>query len=162
MPSGVGVSALGTLSLSDAGNERTAFSVYGVDLAQASFDASRTLWTNLVTAAMALVLGAKVSEEYGNKTNFAYSQPTNGAAREIALLVQYADTTTGQKFTAKLGTLDPALPSYVVNANARDVILMDDPTEVSDFVTAFNAFARNPYNNNVAHVYGLKVVRGAK
>jgi len=162
MPSGVGVAARGTLTLADAGNEKTAFSVYGVDLVQATYDASVAKWTDLVDAAMALVLGAKVSSQYGNKQVFDWDQPTNGAAREVALLVQYKDSTTGQRFTAKLGTLDPTLPDYVVNINAKDVIVMDSPTEIADFVTAFNAFARNPYTNNSCEVIGLKVVRGGK
>lgn len=162
MPSGAGTYASATLSLRDAGNEAAAFHVFGPDLAQASFDASRTLWTNLVTAAQALVLGAKASETYGNTTEFDWDQPTNGAAREIALLIQYKNATTGRRFTAKLPTLDPTLPNYVQNVNAKDVVQVDTPDEIADFITAFNAFVKDPYSGQACEVIGLKVARGGK
>lgn len=162
MPSGVPNEGLASLSVIDAGNERGTFKVFGTVLTAGNFVAKEALWSTLVDAAMALVLGAKVRTVYGNVENFTYAQPTNGAAREIALLVQYKDGTTGQKFTAKLPTLDPTIPDYVINASAKDVVKVDSPTAITDFITAFNAFAINPYTGNACAVYGLKVVRGGK
>lgn len=162
MPSGVATEGLASISVLDAGNERGTFKVFGVPLTAANWTAQQALFTTVVDTAMALVLGVKVKTTYGNVSNFTYSQPTNGAAREIALLVQYKDSTTGQKFTAKLPTLDPTLPDYVINASAKDVVKVDSPDAVVSFIAALNAFMRNPYNGNACAVYGLKVVRGGK
>lgn len=162
MPSGVASEGLASLSLLDAGNERGTFKVFGVPLTAANFVAKEALWSTLVDAAMALVLGAKIKTQYGNITNFIAAVPTNGAAREIALTVRYIDTTTGQKFTAKLPTLDPTIPDYLVNASVKDAVLLSSPTEIVDFITAFNAFAINPYNGNATAVYGISVSRGGK
>jgi len=151
-----------TLSLRDAGNEAGAFTVYGAILTAGNFAAQQTAWAAVVDAAMALVLGAKASTYYGNKVDYVWDQPTNGAAREIALLVQGRDATTAQRQTAKLPTLDITIPDYVQNINARDVVLMDSPTAIDTFVTALEAFWKNPYTGNTVNVIGLKVVRGGK
>lgn len=162
MPSGVATQATASLSLRDAGNEPGAFKVFGTVLTAGNFTAKHALWDTLVAVAMALVLGAKASDTYGITRNFDWDQPTNGAARELALLVQYKDGTTGQRFTAKLPTLDPEKVTYVINISAKDVVRTDTPTEVTDFITAFNAFAVNPYTGNACEVIGLKAVRGGK
>lgn len=163
MPSGiVGPYSPAMISWRDAGNEPTNFSIFGTLLTAANFVAQSTLWDTLVTAANALTLGAIATEEYGDKNSFDWDQPVNGASREIALLVQYKDNVTGFKMRAYVGTLDPAIPDYVVNANAKDVVLMTSPVQITNFITAFNAFAINPYTGNPCVVYGLKVVRGGK
>lgn len=162
MPSGIANEGLASLSLVDAGNERGTFKVFGTVLTAGNFVAQTGLWDTLIGTSMALVLGAKARMVYGNVHNYDYDQPTNGAAREIALLVQYKDGTTGQRFTAKLPTLDPTIPDYIVSINAKDVIKVDSPSAITDFITAFNAFVKNPYTTNACEVIGLKVVRGGK
>lgn len=162
MPSGAGTQSIVSITYRDAGNEPGTLSLFGANLSAANWAAQQALFDTLVLAADALTLGARSRQGYGNQIDIAWTQPTNGATREIALLIQYADNTTGQRFTCKLPTLDPTIPDYVVNLNARDVILMDSPTEISDFVTAFNAVAHNPYNDNACHIVGLKVSRGGK
>lgn len=151
-----------SLSLRDAGNEAATFLIYGAVLTAGNFAAQQTAWGLVVTDAMALVLGAKATTNYGNKIDYIWDQPTNGAAREIALLVQGMDAVTGQRLTAKLPTLDPTIPAYVENINARDVILTDSPTAIATFVTDLEAFWKNPYTGNSMTVRGLKVVRGGK
>lgn len=162
MPSGIANYAIASLSLRDAGNEPGAFKIYAPVLTAGNFVAKQALWATLVTAAMALVLGAKASSQYGDKSDFDWAQPTNGAARELALLVAYKDNTTGQRFTTKLPTLNPTIPLYVVNIYAKDVVRTDSPSTITDFITAFNAIAINPYTTNAAAVIGLRVVRGGK
>lgn len=162
MPSGVLLGNNARISYRDAGNEPGALQLWGADVTAGNLVAQTALFTTLIGAADALVLGARSGQSYANDVNVVWDQPTNGASREIALLIQYRDATTGQRFTAKLPTLDPTIPEYVVNLNARDVILMDSPSEIADFVTAFNAFAINPYNGNACEVIGLKVSRGGK
>jgi len=146
----------------DAGNEAWSFSFFGALLDDTNWVAQQALFSTLVTKAMALVLGAKKQTFYGNQVNFAYAQPTNGAAREIALILQCKDVTTQQRWSYRLPTLDPAIPDYVENNNARDVIEVATPTAISDFITAFNAFAVSPVTGNDVNIYGLRVGRGGK
>ncbi|HZZ99080.1 MAG TPA: hypothetical protein VFG51_04045 [Candidatus Saccharimonadia bacterium] len=150
------------LSGIDAGNEAWSFSVYGTVLTAGNMAAKEALFATLVDAAMALVLGAKKTTYYGNEVHFAYTQPTNGAAREIALRVSAKDATTQERFSYRLPTIDPTIPEYIENVDAKDAIKVDAPSTVVDFVTAFEAFAVSPVTGNPLGVYGLRVVRGLK
>lgn len=147
-----------TISYLDAGNEVGTSSFYGLELGAANFVARTALWATLLTATDALVLGRRVKDVYNDTSIYAYGQPTNGAARELKLLVQYQDAITGEKGSTTIPTLDPAIPSYVVNVNARDVVELDSPTEIVDWIAAFEAFAVNPRTGNAVNVVGLKVV----
>lgn len=162
MPSGANLGTIASLSIRDAGNEPGTFKVWGTVLTAGNFAAKRALWATLWAAAMALVLGAKTQTNYGDQENYDWVQPTNGAAREIALRVRYKDSTTGARFTVKLPTVDPTIPDYVVNADARDVVLITSPAAITDFVTAFNAFVVNPFTGNACEVVGIAVTRGGK
>lgn len=160
---GAGTRSPASMTLYDAGNEPGYFKgVLGVTLTAANFVAQQALWSTLIDAAVAITLGAKAQTTYGDKTTYSWTQPTNGAAREYALLIQWKDTTTGARGSSTLETLNPEMVTYVVNINAKDVIVMDDPTQMADFVTAFNAFNRNPYTGNATMVVGLKAKRGGK
>lgn len=147
-----------TISYLDAGNEIGTMRFFGASLSAANIVAKTALWATLLTAADALALGNRVKDVYNDESLYAVSQPTNGAARELKLLVQFKDGTTGEKMTTSLPTLDPALPEYVINVNARDVILVDSPAEIVTFIDAFEAFAVNPRTGNAVVVIGLKVV----
>lgn len=150
------------LSGIDAGNEAWSFSVYGLILTSANIAAQTTLWTTLVDAAMALSLGAKKTTYYGNEVHYSYAQPTNGAAREIALRVSAKDNTTQERFSYRLPCIDPTIPVYIANVDAKDAIDPSTPAAMTDFIAAFQAFARSPITGNVLGVYGVKVVRGNK
>lgn len=155
-----------SLSGIDAGNEAWNFSIYGKVLTAGNFAVQEALWndasTGLVAKAMALVLGAKKTTDYGNEIHYAYTQPTNGAAREIALRVSAKDATTQERFSYQLPCIDPTIPDYVMNVDARDAIQITSPTAIADFVAAFEAFAVSPITGNALGVYGLRVVRGKK
>jgi hypothetical protein len=146
----------------DAGNEAWSFALFGKILTAANMVAQEALWTTLWTASMALVLGAKKSTLYGNIINYAYAQPTNGAAREIALRVSAKDVTTQERFSYQLPTLDPTIPVYVLNVDAKDAIDPTTPAEMTAFIAAFEAFAVSPVTGNALGVYGVRVVRGKK
>lgn len=147
-----------SISYLDAGNEIGTQRFYGASLSAANIVAKVALWATLLTATDALALGNRVKDQYNDESLYAVSQPTNGAAREMKLLVQFKDATTGEKMTTTVPTLDPALPEYVINVNARDVILTTSPSEITDYITAFEAFAVNPRTGNAVTVIGLKVV----
>lgn len=146
------------ISYLDAGNEIGVMSFYGPDLTAGNIEAKVALWATLLTATDALVLGERIRDRYDDLSLYNVAQPTNGAAREVKLLVQYADGTTGEKFTTSIPTLDIAIPDYVINVNARDVVALDSPTAITDWITAFQAFAVAPRTGNAVTVVGLKVV----
>lgn len=160
-----------SLSYVDAGNETgtvrgTAKVVVGDD-DDSNIDTQVALWSTFITRIDALTLGDLSQASYVNSNQSAVSQPTNGAAREIKLLVQYECIATGKRYTMTIPTLDPTIPVYVLNINAKDVIRMDTPTAITEFITAFNAFVVAPDIPAIADVYatdpactviGLKVV----
>jgi hypothetical protein len=146
----------------DAGNEAWNFSIYGKILTAGNLAAQETLWATLWAAAMALVLGHKKTTAYGNEINYAYTQPTNGAAREIALRISAKDATTQERFSYQLATLDPTIPVYILNVDAKDAIDPSTPAAMTDFIAAFEAFAVSPITGNALGVYGVRVVRGKK
>lgn len=158
----VGTSSPAVIGFADAGNEKATFRVFGIPLTAGNFVAQQALWTTLKAKVSAIVLGAVTFTEYGNKITELWAQPTNGAAREIKLLVQMKDTTTGERFTASIPTVDPTIPVYVVNVNAKDIVDPTTPTSIVDLATAINAFAISPITGNALEVIGLKVARGLK
>ena len=146
----------------DAGNEAWSFSLYGVVLTVVNWAAEQALWATVITTAEALILGAVKSTEYGNKTDIVYAQPTNGAARELALILRCKDATTQERLSYRLPTVDPTIPVYIANVDARDAIDPTTPSAMVDFLTAFEAFAKNPRTGNALAVYGVRVGRGGK
>jgi len=146
------------ISYLDAGNEIGSTRFFGVILSAANIVAKTALWATLLSATDAITLGARKKDVYNDETLYNVAQPTNGAARETKLLVQFADVTTGEKMTTTIPTVDPTLPEYVINVNAKDVVLLDSPTEIVDWIAAFEAFAVNPRTGNAVTVAGLQVV----
>lgn len=146
------------ISYKDAGNEVGTSRFFGVELSAANFVAKIALWATLLSATDAITLGVRIKDVYNDESLYSYVQPTNGAARETKLLVQYQDITTGETGTTSIPTLDPTLPSYVINKNAVDVVELTAPSEIVDWITAFEAFAVNPRTGNQVSVKGLKVV----
>lgn len=155
-----------TISLVDAGAERTSVRFFGKIITAANHDAQIALWSGasgVVDSVMAVVLGAKRKTFYGDGIYFLWDTPTNGAAREIALEVQMKDATTGELFTYRLPTVDPTIPDYVINNQARDTILLTSPASIVDLLTALDAFCVNPeIPANALTSVGLRVVRGFK
>lgn len=150
------------LSGIDAGNEAWSMSLYGLPLDDTNWVAQQALWTTLYGKIRALQLGAVKTSFYGNETHYAYSQPTNGAAREIALRISAKDDTTQERFTYQIPAINPATPVYVLNVDAKDVVRTDTPSAITDLISAFNAFAVSPVTGNQLVLYGLRVVRGKK
>jgi len=151
-----------SMSFRDAGNEIGRFSVTGPDVVTANLDDVEALWETFTGAVNAITLGAITKVSYVNEDTQATTQPTNGAAREFKLLVQYQVTSganTGARWTVSIPTLDASKVSYVININAKDVVNMGVGTELLAFIAAFNAFVVDPANGTGAvAVVGLKVV----
>lgn len=152
-----------SLSVVDAGREKASTHFWGKPITAANHDAQVALFVTYEAAQQALQLGARVRTVYATEQIFAWTLPTNGAAREIALQVIAEDSTTGQSWLINIPTVDPTIPVYIDNVGARDAILMTEPTAITDFIDAFEALAVNPETptHNLV-VTGLKVVRGQK
>ena len=157
-----GTRAPATISIRDAGNEIGRFSCTGPDLAAGTIASNEALWATLVAAVGALTLGAVTKQKYSNEVTQATTQPTDGAAREIKLLVQYQVSTganTGARWTCTVPCLDTTKVSYVINVNAKDVVDPTVGTELLAFIDAFEAFAVDPANGTgEVIIEGLKVV----
>lgn len=148
-----------SVSYLDAGNEIGIAKFYGKTITAANHDAQAALWATLLTKMDAVTLGVRNRDQYNDETTYVAAQPTNGAARELKLLVQLMNAVTGRKFNFTIPTLDPTLPDYVINVNARDAIQTDSPTEISELITAIEAFVVDPLaEGNAVSVVGLKVV----
>lgn len=155
----------------DAGNEigtlrGTARVVTGTD-EDSNLATQVGLFDAFMSAANALALGDLVRQQYVNEQVSAATQPTNGANRETKLLTQYQNVLTGKRFTLTLPTLNPLLPVYVQNINAKDVVQVNTPSQITAWISAFEAFVVDPSipwdgteyaTDPTIEVIGLKVV----
>jgi hypothetical protein len=146
-----------SITIRDRSDEVSVFQCYGTILTAANFVAQQALFTTLRTAIDAIVLGVFNQYTYGVQTIIGSTFPlVNTAQRENKLLVQYVDDTNQQRFTATIPTID--LDALTFQTNAGDFVDLATPTAVSDFVTAFEAFAVSPVGNHSVTVRGLKFV----
>lgn len=151
-----------SISYLDAGAERGSFKVDGKTLTAANFDAQVAAWADILAAADALCLGARIEDTYNDQSVYGVAAPTNGAAREVALQLIFMDATSGEKWRANLPTLDISLIVYDTNYGAKDVVLMTS-TEVAALIDALEGFVVNPANQaHTVTVIGARVVRGQK
>lgn len=159
------------LSYLDAGNEIGTMKGVGRvvvgDDDDSNIEAQDTLWDAFVTATQALVLGARVTARYVNTHQNVPSVPTNGATRELKLLAMYRCTLTGKRYTLTVPTLSPTIPLYVQNVSVKDAVRVDAPSQITAWITAFNAFVIAPdipYNlgayatDPACTIIGLRVV----
>lgn len=161
-----------SLSFRDAGNEIGTVSGCAVaidgDDNSSNLGTQQGLWATFITKTNALLLGNPVKREYYVTQDIANALPTNGAARELKLLVMYQCTATGKRYTMSFPTLNPTIPLYINNVSVKDAVRTDSPTAITEFITAFNAFVVAPdipsdgdgvYATNPAvTVIGLRVV----
>jgi len=147
------------VSYMDAGREIGTARFYGLTLTAANYDAQIALWATLLTKMDAITLGARTKDHYNDETTYSVAKPTNGAARETKLLVQMVNDVTGQRFTFTIPTLDPTKVTYIDNESAKDAIILTAPVEVTDLITAIEAFVVDPRGEaNAVSVIGLKAV----
>lgn len=150
------------LSYRDAGNEIGRMAFYGAKILDSddagNIEGLNTALATFITKAAAVANGALVKAVYTHETLYTTTQPTNGAARELKLLIQFQDNTTGKAFTSTLPTLNPDIPVYVINKNVKDAVRVDTPAAITELITAFQALAKAPETGNAVTVVGLRVV----
>lgn len=148
------------LRYQDFSKEESSVGFNGVQMNAGNYAAQMILAHDLRTAVNAITIGALIAEKVMAE-NFAYviAVPTDkNAQRERKWLVAYKDgsqfsnspTNTvnnpgyGKKFTVDIPTADLAL----LPDGHSDKIDPDDAgiaTEITDFITAFEAYQRSPY-----------------
>lgn len=137
-----------SISFRDAGNEIGVFSGSAIaidgDDTGSNLGTQQGLWATFYAAAAALCLGGVVRREYYVSQQLSPALPTNGAARELKLLIMYQCTATGKRYTMALPTLNPTIPSYVDNVSVKDAVRVDTPGSITAFIAAFNAFVVAP------------------
>lgn len=161
----VGTYQIASASYMDAGGELGhTTNLYGKVITAANEVDQAAAWGVVLAAMDALSLGARKSDRYNSKVLHDVSRPTNGAAREVALMGFFHDVVNGQRWRGVVvPCVDLSLITFDANAAARDVVVMTT-TEVAALVTALTNFPIvNPYSqNNAVEVEGLAVVRGQK
>jgi hypothetical protein len=125
-------------------------------LTAGNYVAQQALAATYRDAAIAVALGTLSSWTYGEENVVSAAIPTNGALRKVKFVVGYWDTTTFQKFSTTLPTCNDDLA--VAIPNTPDIIEITTPSQISDWIAAFEAFAV-PYNQptHAVHVYRLAV-----
>lgn len=147
-----------TVSLRDAGNEIGSVRLHGAQITAANLVAQDTKWSDLLVLILAMQLGNMTQNRYVTEDVFSTVQPTNGAARELKLLVQ-GQSAAGVKSNFTIPCLDVSKVHYVINANAKDVVLLTEPVAMTDLITALNGFWVNPKDDTDAMtVIGARVV----
>lgn len=139
-----GVYQDGSISFVDAGGEIGTMNFSSTVITEDNIVAQSALFDTFVAAAETLTLGNVTKVQWVNTEILPNTRPTNGAARETKLLVQYQNTQTGKRYTMTLPTLNPVLPVYSDNINAIDVVLTSTPAAITGFIVAFNAFVKDP------------------
>jgi len=137
-----------SISLRDAGNEIGTVKgcAKGIDGDNdgSNLGTQQGLWATFYAKVSALCLGVTTKREYYITQDIVTTLPTNGAARELKLLVMYQCTATGKRYSLALPTLNPTLPQYINNISVKDAVLTSAPSQVTEFITAFNAFVVAP------------------
>jgi len=126
-----------SISKRDAGNEVGTMRGSAQIITAANRDDQDDLFDAFTAAVDALTLGNTEKTEYFKTFEGATVTPTNGATRELKLLVMYQCTATGKRYTMTVPTLNPALPVYVQNVSVKDAIRTDTPAQITGFITAF-------------------------
>jgi hypothetical protein len=158
--------ALGTKGFSeiqfrDATGEATTTSIRTVTLAAGNFAAEATLAATFYAATAAIVLGTVAQTVAGNREVISNGTPTNPAAqRESKLLVNYWDVTTQKRYQITIGTIN--FDMLVFLPGAGDAVAFTTangaPSEITNWVTAFEGVAKAPDTGNAVAVTSMKYV----
>ena len=145
-----------TMTFTDKTGEPTTVKIYNDAVTALSIAAYLAQLGTLRTATGAITLGAQSRATWvgdADDTPVDTSALPNTAQRENKLLVTYEDTTTHEQYQLSIGTIDLTKLSFV--PGAKDAVLLTAPTEIVDWITAFEAIASPPE----APANGVKVLK---
>lgn len=146
---------ISNLQFTDYSDERSSVQVNSIALTAANFDAQATASAALSVAIGVLSIGTLTRRTYAQVALDDPAIPTNPyAQRELKWLVRYQGNTSGKKYTLEIPCAN-VTDNLVPNTDIAD-LTSDD---WSDFVTAFEAYAKAPDNiTEAVTVVGAKLV----
>lgn len=158
--------ALGTkgqaqITLRDATGEATTTSIRLANLTAGNFAATATALAAFYAATDAIALGVVAKTFSGNEEIISNAEASDPAAqRESKLLVTYWDVTTQKYYTLTVGTIDFSLLHFLPGAGDAVAFKTADgaPTEITNWVTAFEAIAKAPDTGNAVAVINMRYV----
>lgn len=129
----------------DWGRELSNVKIYNGPITAGTLPGFLTSFGGMRTALEGITLGIASNESWvGDSTVLSAATPASqGAQREKKWLVRYHDTVTNKKYQLEIPTADEIGVALLPNSDFADLTV----TPMSTFVTAFNAFARNPDND---------------
>jgi len=157
----IGTKAFHDITLRDATAEPTTASIRIATLNAGNFAATATALATYNAAVDAMVLGVVAKAQFGNAEVISNAEASNPSAqRESKLLVTYWDTVTQRTYNVSYGTIDFTLLHFMPGAGDAVAFKTGDgaPTEITDFVTAFEAVAKAPDTGNAVAVIGMRYV----
>lgn len=157
----IGTRAHATVTLRDATAEATSTTIRITNLTAGNFAAQATALAAFYSATDAITLGEIAKTFSGNEEIISNAEASDPAAqRESKLLVQYWDTVTQKPYQVTIGTVDFALLHFLPGAGDQVAFKTSDgaPTEITDWVTAFEAVAKAPDTGNTVAVLGMRYV----
>lgn len=157
----IGTKAHADIQLTDATGERTTTAIRVVTLTAANLAAQQALMATYFGATSAIVLGVVAKTDYGNTEIISNAEASDPSAqRESKLLVTYWDVTTQKQSIITIGTIDFSMLHFMPGAGDAVAFNTGDgaPSEITDWVTAFEAVAKAPDTGNAVAVIGMRYV----
>ena len=151
-----------TLTYKDATGESSTMKVYNDAITALSIGGFLAQLGALKTATDAITLGNRTRSSWVGDYDTISDDPAtdNYAQRENKLLVSYKDTTTNEVYQLTIPTIDLALLTFI--PGAKDAVQFAGAgvnAAVTDWVTAFEAFASPPENpGNGVEVVAMRFV----
>ena len=151
-----------SITYGDATEETTTHEVFIGPITALTIAGFLTEFGAYQTATDAITLGTRRRQSWtGDLTTVSNAWPTDPAAqREAKLRVTYQDATTEEQFDLTIGTVDFSVLNFVPGGG--DAVIFSGAgasTEITDWVTAFEAMAKSPRNSaNAVTVMGMRFV----
>lgn len=157
----LGTKAFSSISMRDATAEITTAEIRVNTLNAGNFAATATALAAYYGAVAAMVLGEIAGTKVGNAETISNAEASDPAAqRESKLLFTYWDVTTQKTYTVTYGTIDFSLLHFLPGAGDAVAFKTVDgaPSEITDFVTAFEAVAKAPDTGNAVAILSARYV----
>lgn len=146
-----------SITYKDFDSETSSFSVNGVALTSANFDAQNTAWQALLTAAAGITLGAEQKYFLGIETlGSTLPAASSVARREVKWLIVFTDDVTGKQYRRELPCPDLTNSALFSTGDKEKADLLQ--ANVASFVTAFEAFVVAPETENSVTIQEIRMV----
>lgn len=157
----IGTKGFHDITLRDATGEATTASMRIATVTAGGFAAQATALATYNAAVDAMVLGVVAKTQFGNAEVISNAEASDPSAqRESKLLFTYWDVTTQKTYNISYGTIDFDLLHFMPGAGDAVAFKTADgaPTEITNFVTAFEAVAKAPDTGNAVAIIGARYV----